>query len=86
VREGLLYELLDDEERPQDPLIAAARELNLLRSRAPPWRGADRLDRPVHAGRRASRGDAGGARLRHAACLLADIGWRAHPDYRGEQS
>ena len=25
-------------------------------------------------------------RLRAAACLLADIGWRAHPDYRGEQS
>jgi len=25
-------------------------------------------------------------RLRHAACLLADIGWRAHPDYRSEQS
>ncbi len=25
-------------------------------------------------------------RLRIAACLLADIGWRAHPDYRGEQS
>src|ERR1700745_3913955 len=25
-------------------------------------------------------------RLRHAACLMADIGWRAHPDYRGEQS
>ena len=24
--------------------------------------------------------------LRHAACLLGDIGWRAHPDYRGEQS
>ncbi|MEZ5839997.1 MAG: hypothetical protein R3D02_06085 [Hyphomicrobiales bacterium] len=25
-------------------------------------------------------------RLRAAACLLADTGWRAHPDYRGEQS
>ena len=25
-------------------------------------------------------------RLRHTACLLGDIGWRAHPDYRGEQS
>ncbi|MFL5324800.1 MAG: exopolyphosphatase, partial [Microvirga sp.] len=25
-------------------------------------------------------------RYRHAACLLADIGWRASPDYRGEQS
>jgi exopolyphosphatase/guanosine-5'-triphosphate,3'-diphosphate pyrophosphatase len=24
--------------------------------------------------------------LRAAACLLADIGWRAHPDYRGAQS
>ncbi|MCX8017625.1 MAG: hypothetical protein N2690_06995, partial [Rhodocyclaceae bacterium] len=26
------------------------------------------------------------ARYRIAACLLADIGWRAHPDYRGAQS
>jgi exopolyphosphatase/guanosine-5'-triphosphate,3'-diphosphate pyrophosphatase len=25
-------------------------------------------------------------RLRHAACLLSDTGWRSHPDYRGEQS
>jgi exopolyphosphatase/guanosine-5'-triphosphate,3'-diphosphate pyrophosphatase len=25
-------------------------------------------------------------RLRYAACLLSDIGWRAHPDYRGIQS
>ena len=30
--------------------------------------------------------DAEERRLRHAACLLADVGWRAHPDYRGEQS
>jgi exopolyphosphatase/guanosine-5'-triphosphate,3'-diphosphate pyrophosphatase len=30
--------------------------------------------------------DAEERRLRHAACLLADIGWRTHPDYRGEQS
>src|SRR5262249_26986236 len=25
-------------------------------------------------------------RLRPAACLLSDISWRAHPEYRGEQS
>src|SRR5690606_20177170 len=25
-------------------------------------------------------------RLRIVACLLADIGWRSHPDYRGAQS
>jgi exopolyphosphatase/guanosine-5'-triphosphate,3'-diphosphate pyrophosphatase len=24
--------------------------------------------------------------LRYAACLISDIGWRSHPDYRGEQS
>jgi len=23
-------------------------------------------------------------RLREAGCLLSDIGWRGHPDYRGE--
>jgi exopolyphosphatase/guanosine-5'-triphosphate,3'-diphosphate pyrophosphatase len=26
------------------------------------------------------------ARYREATCLLADIGWRAHPEYRGTQS
>ncbi len=26
------------------------------------------------------------ARLREAACLLADLGWREHPDYRSEQA
>ena len=25
-------------------------------------------------------------RLRQAACLLSDMAWRGHPDYRGEQS
>jgi exopolyphosphatase/guanosine-5'-triphosphate,3'-diphosphate pyrophosphatase len=24
-------------------------------------------------------------RLRHAACLLADVGWRANPDFRAER-
>jgi exopolyphosphatase/guanosine-5'-triphosphate,3'-diphosphate pyrophosphatase len=86
VREGLLYEMLDAEERRRDPLIAAANELNVLRSRAPAH-GEELIvwtDRFM-----ASTGldeSADERRLRHAACLLADIGWRAHPDYRGEQS
>ena len=25
------------------------------------------------------------ARLRHAACLLADVGWRANPEFRAER-
>ena len=43
------------------------------------------MDRPLHGVVRTGR-DVRRARLRHAACLLGDIGWRAHPDYRGEQS
>src|SRR3954465_7953889 len=86
VREGLLYSLLHADERRKDPLIAAASELNVLRSRSPAH-GEELIawtDRFI-----ASTGldeTAEERRLRHAACLLADIGWRAHPDYRGEQS
>ncbi|HEX8416852.1 MAG TPA: exopolyphosphatase [Methylobacterium sp.] len=86
VREGLLYEQLDRDARAADPLLAAATELNHLRARSP-GHGADlvawtdrfiaTLDGPETADER---------RLRHAACLLADTGWRAHPDYRGDQS
>ncbi len=86
VREGLLYSRLKRRERARDPLIAAAAELNELRSRSP--RHGEELigwtDRFM-----ASSGieeTAEERRLRHAACLLADIGWRAHPEYRGEQS
>jgi exopolyphosphatase/guanosine-5'-triphosphate,3'-diphosphate pyrophosphatase len=86
VREGLLLSLLKDKERARDPLIQAAADLNVLRSRSP--RHGEELiawtDRFM-----ASSGieeSADERRLRHAGCLLGDIGWRAHPDYRGEQS
>ncbi len=86
VREGLLYALLDPKEREKDALIAAAQNLNVLRSRSPKhgeeliaW--TDRFMATSGLGETADE-----KRLRHAACLLADIGWRAHPDYRGEQS
>jgi exopolyphosphatase/guanosine-5'-triphosphate,3'-diphosphate pyrophosphatase len=86
VREGLLYELLDLDARRQDPLISAARDLNRLRSRSP--RHGEELidwtDRFMDS--TGIEENAEERRLRHAACLLADIGWRAHPDYRGEQS
>jgi exopolyphosphatase/guanosine-5'-triphosphate,3'-diphosphate pyrophosphatase len=86
VREGLLYESLDDSERRQDPLLAAASDLNRLRSRSP--RHGEDLAAWTDAFMASSGIDetAEEKRLRHAGCLLADIGWRAHPDYRGEQS
>ena len=86
VREGFLYSLLDAAEQKADPLISAAEELALLRSRSVhhahdlvEWTGqafkAFGIDETEDE-----------ARYRHAACLLADIGWRAHPEYRGRQS
>ena len=86
VREGLLFERLDAAERKLDPLLVAARELNVLRSRAPihgeelcDWTDAFMRSTQLEETQEE-------VRLRHAACLLTDIGWRAHPDYRGEQS
>jgi exopolyphosphatase/guanosine-5'-triphosphate,3'-diphosphate pyrophosphatase len=86
VREGLLYSLLAPEERKRDGLIVAAQDLNQLRARSPrhgeemfAWTGRFLASLGLDE-------SADERRLRHAACLLADIGWRAHPDYRGEQS
>ncbi len=86
VREGLLYSMLSEREREKDPLLSAARELNVLRSRSPAH-GEELIawtDRFMASTGLDETGEE--RRLRHAACLLADIGWRAHPDYRGEQS
>jgi len=86
VREGLLYSMLGDKERKRDPLIVAAADLNVLRSRSP--RHGEELIAWTDTLMASSGLDenAEERRLRHAACLLGDIGWRAHPDYRGEQS
>lgn len=86
VREGHLYQMLDAAEQSRDPLISASEELAVLRARS-----------PEHAKELCGWSEivfevlgldetADEMRLRVASCLLADIGWRAHPDYRGEQS
>jgi len=86
VREGLLYARLPQTERAKDGLICAAQDLNELLSRSArhaqeliEW--TDRLVRVVKL-----RESAEDRRLRHAACLLSDIGWRVHPDHRGEET
>lgn len=86
VREGYLYSLLDEDTRRQDSLIEAARDLSVLRARSPrhseelaEWTGNAfatlGMDESVDE-----------ARWRIASCYLADIGWRAHPDFRAQQS
>ncbi len=86
IREGLVFGLLSRHERERDPLISFCADYARLRSRS-----------ALHGQELANWTDAlfqspgpeeteEERRLRHAACLLSDIGWRAHPDYRGEQS
>ncbi len=86
IREGMLFDLLKPEERSKDPLLSFCADFAELRSRDPAhavelmsW--TDQLfsligfaDTPEER------------RLRHAACLLSDVGWRLSPDFRGEQS
>jgi exopolyphosphatase / guanosine-5'-triphosphate,3'-diphosphate pyrophosphatase len=86
VREGYLYSLLLEEEQALDPLLEAADELAILRARSP----EHARELAVWTGRMMSFFDIDEteeeSRYRQAACLLADISWRAHPDYRGLQA
>lgn len=80
IREGLLYDQLGPRMRSQDPLIEAARDAGRGISRF--GEHGDLLDRwisPIFADSPAM------ARLRLAACLLADVSWQAHPDFRAER-
>lgn len=81
LREGLLYEDLPEDIRAHDPLLVAAEAEGEAQAR---FRGhGDRIDRwiaPLFPD-----DDAAARRIRRAACLLADVGWRANPDFRAER-
>jgi exopolyphosphatase/guanosine-5'-triphosphate,3'-diphosphate pyrophosphatase len=86
VREGYLYSLLPEREKARDPLLSAASELAILRARSPEharelaeWTGRMMPLFGITENEEERR-------YREAACLLADISWRAHPDYRGLQA
>lgn len=81
LREGLLYQRLTAEQRQEDPLIVAARDEGDRLGRFPEH--GDLLEAwiaPLFAGEPPEM-----ARLRHAACLLADVGWHANPEFRDER-
>lgn len=86
IREGLLFSLMPPHEQAKDPLLSFCEDY--ARQRARSVAHALELCNWTDAlfegeGPKETEDD---RRLRHAACLLSDIGWRAHPDYRGEQS
>lgn len=83
IREGLLFSLMPEAERRKDPLLGFCEAHARLHARSAshaielglwtdPLFSADETEDE--------------RRLRHAACLVSDIGWRTHPDYRGGQS
>ena len=86
LREGHLYDLMGPGQQAEDALLLAAAELSMLRSRSP------RHSRELAVwtdGVFAAMGideSPDEIRLRKAGCLLSDIGWRAHAEYRGLQS
>ena len=87
VREGLLYERSAGNGAQAGPVArrCATAQPNLV-ARARLWRRPHRLDRRFLCPLPTSTRPWTRRRLRHAACLLSDVGWRAHPDYRAEQA
>ena len=86
VREGILHEMLPQSERNRDPLISFCEELARLRSRSDEH--GHELFAWMHPifDRKELKESPEERRLRYAACLVSDTAWRAHPDYREEQS
>jgi exopolyphosphatase/guanosine-5'-triphosphate,3'-diphosphate pyrophosphatase len=80
LREGLLYSHMDEQTRQTDPLIAVCRTMAAKMGRFPEH--GDELMAwisPLFSGHPYEK-------LRLAACLLSDIGWRTHASYRAEQA
>ncbi|MBC7908355.1 MAG: Ppx/GppA family phosphatase [Rhodospirillaceae bacterium] len=82
MREGQFYRRLPDRLRAEDPLLSVCRHMALTNARFPEhgdelmaWMAPLFPNETPHQ-----------ARLRHAACLVSDIFWNEHPDYRAEQA
>ena len=82
LREGLLYRELGEEVRAEDPLLAAALEVGERLGRFGDHGAAlDEWMAPIFPDDSADM-----RRLRLATCLLGDIAWNAHPDFRAERA
>ncbi len=80
IREGLLYEQMPQRLRDRDPLIEACRFAENKDARLPGFgKTLNQFINPLFKSAKSSQ-----KRLIKAACLLHDVSWRAHPDYRAE--
>lgn len=80
IREGMLYEQMPERLRRRDPLIEACRFAEAKDARSPGF-GRVLYDfcAPLFKHAKPAK-----LRLVKAACLLHDVTWRAHPDFRAE--
>lgn len=80
IREGMLYQQMPQQLRDRDPLIEACRFAESKDARMPGFgKKLYEFVLPLFTARNAPD-----KRLIKAACLLHDVSWRAHPDYRHE--
>jgi exopolyphosphatase/guanosine-5'-triphosphate,3'-diphosphate pyrophosphatase len=80
IREGLLYEQMPQQLRDRDPLIDSCRFADAKDSRVPGFgKVVYEFIQPIFKSAKPDR-----RRIIKAACLLHDVSWRAHPDYRAE--
>ena len=82
LREGCLFAKLSTGDQEADPLLVGCADFAGVDGRF--GSVSDALDSWIST--LFSDDDEKGARLREAACLLSDLGWREHPDYRSEQA
>ncbi len=80
IREGLLYEQMPQRLRDRDPLIESCRFAEAKDARMPGFgKVLYHFVLPLFTSASLAQ-----KRLIKAACLLHDVSWRAHPDYRAE--
>jgi exopolyphosphatase/guanosine-5'-triphosphate,3'-diphosphate pyrophosphatase len=80
IREGILYEQMPQALRRRDPLIEACHFMEHSSARIPGFgKKLYEFLLPLYRNRPPER-----LRLIRAACLLHDVNWRAHPDYRAD--
>jgi exopolyphosphatase/guanosine-5'-triphosphate,3'-diphosphate pyrophosphatase len=81
LREGLLFQALPQAMRNEDPLLVSARAEGDAQGRfAGHGEHINRWIAPLFTADARKW-----QRIRHAACLLADVGWRANPEFRAER-
>jgi exopolyphosphatase/guanosine-5'-triphosphate,3'-diphosphate pyrophosphatase len=82
LREGYHFMQLDLGTRDRDPLLSACMDTVSYERRFEDNTGVmESWMAPIFADDTPQM-----ARLRHASCILSDLGWHEHPEYRAEQS